>query len=115
MEEIENLLFLNKKALLIVSIAILLDVLSGVIKASINHNLKSSEFRVGLMKKVLDYILILIGFCLDFLLEVNYVGHAVLYSIIAMEFYSVLENINEYIPLPNILKNVLDGLKKEDE
>lgn len=115
MKEIENLLVQNQKALIIVSIAILLDVITGVIKATINKNLKSSEFRIGLMKKILDFVLIVIGFSLDYLLELTYVGQAVLYSIIAMEFYSVFENISEYIPIPNILKTLLDGMKKEAE
>ena len=115
MKEIEFLLSQNQKALIVVSIAILLDVVSGLIKASLNNTIKSSEFRIGLMKKILDYILIVISFSLDYLLEVNYVGHAVLYSIIAMEFYSVFENINEYIPLPEILKKLVEGLKKEAE
>lgn len=100
--------------LIIVSIAIILDMLSGVIKASIKKELKSSEFRVGLMKKVLDYILILVSICLDILLEVDYISKTVIYSLIAMEFYSVLENIKEYIPLPSVLEKVLNSLNDKE-
>ena len=114
MNELIELLTINKNGLIVVSIAIILDMLTGVIKACLDHKLSSSEFRNGLLKKVLDYVLIIVAFCLDFLLKVNYVGDAVLYSLIIMEFYSVVENVELYIPLPNALKKVMNSLKEKE-
>lgn len=101
--------------IIVLSLAILLDMISGVIKAGLDGDLKSGEFRKGLLKKVLDYILVVVGVSLDFLLEVDYISLAVLYSLIAMELYSVLENIQNYIPLPESLKNALDLLQKKGD
>lgn len=114
MNELIELLAINKNGLIVVSIAIILDMLTGVIKACLDHKLSSSEFRTGLLKKVLDYVLIIVAFCLDFLLKTNYVGNAVLYSLIIMEFYSVIENVELYIPLPNALKKVMNNLKEKE-
>lgn len=114
MKDLIELLTVNKSGLIVVSIAVILDMLTGVIKACLSHKLSSSEFRTGLLKKVLDYVLIIVGFCLDYLLKVDYVGNAVLYSLIIMEFYSVVENVELYIPLPNALKKVLNSLKEKE-
>ena len=112
---LQNLILENSTPLIIVSVAIVLDMISGVIKATINHNLKSSEFRIGLMKKVLDYVLIIVAICLDVLLEVDYISKSVLYSLIAMEFYSVIENIRDFIELPSVIERVLETLSKKED
>lgn len=114
MNVIIDLCKVNRRALIIVSIAIVLDIVTGIIKACLEQDLMSSEFRKGLMKKVLDYVLIIVAFSLDVLLEVDYIGNAVTISLIGMEFYSVLENIKDYVPIPDILKKVM-GQLKEDE
>lgn len=111
MDEIITLLQLNKKGLLVISLAIVLDIISGVIKASLNGELRSASFRTGLTKKVLDYVLIVTGFSLDYLMGVQYIGTATLYSLCAMEFYSVLENVKEYLPLPEAITKALDVLQ----
>lgn len=105
----------NSTALIILTISIVLDMVSGVIKATIEHDLMSSEFRTGLLKKVLDYILVIVAFSLDVLMEVDYVGNAVTISLIVMEFYSVLENISAYVPIPDVLKKVMGQLKEGED
>lgn len=112
---LQNLILENTTPLIVVSVAIVLDMVTGVIKATINHNLKSSEFRIGLMKKVLDYVLIIVGICLDVLLEVDYISKSVMYSLIGMEFYSVIENIRNFIELPSIIEKVLESLSKKED
>lgn len=111
MSDIITLIQMNKKGLLVISIAIVLDIVSGVIKASLNGNLKSSEFRTGLLKKILDFVLVVVAFSLDYLLEVSYIGVATLYSLCAMEFYSVLENVKEYLPLPQAIVKALEVIQ----
>ena len=114
MSDLIDLVVVNTDGLIVVSIAILLDMLTGVIKACLSHQLSSSEFRTGLLKKVLDYVLIIVAFSLDYLLGTEYLGNAVLYSLILMEFYSVIENVELYIPLPEALKKVLSSLREKE-
>lgn len=116
MNEVIELINLNSGAVAVMSIAIMLDIISGVIKAIMEHDLKSSKFKQGLLKKSYDYILVIIAFCLDYLLKVNYVSNVSLYALICMEFYSVLENLREYVPIPETLENALNILQtKESE
>lgn len=96
--------------IVILSIAVVLDMITGVIKAVISHDLKSSTFKQGLLKKCYDYVLVVIAVCLDFLLGVEYISTATLFCLIAMEFYSCLENLREYVPVPDAISNALDIL-----
>lgn len=109
-----NLLRVNDKGIIVLTVAIMLDMISGCINAGINEKLKSSKFKQGLEKKILDYVLVVVAFMLDWLMSFDYVGTGTLYCLIAMEFYSVLENIQSYIPLPEVLKKVLGQLSTKD-
>ena len=115
MNELIELLKIGQKGIIVLSIAIVLDMVTGVIKAIMNHDLQSSEFRKGLLKKLLDIVLVVVAYSLDWLLSFNYIGISVLYFLIAMEFYSVLENVREYLPLPELLIKILDMLQKKGE
>lgn len=120
MSEVLTLININSSGVAIMSIAILLDIVTGIIKAIMEHDLQSSKFKQGLLKKVYDYILVVIAFCLDFMLKVNYVSQTSLYCLIAMEFYSCIENLREYVPIPNALEKALNvlqdkGTKEEGE
>ncbi len=114
MNEVIELINLNSGAVAVMSIAIMLDIITGVIKAIMEHDLKSSKFKQGLLKKSYDYILVVIAFCLDYLLKVNYVSNVSLYALIAMEFYSCLENLREYVPIPNALETALNVLQEKE-
>lgn len=100
--------------ILCLTIVIVLDIISGCVKAFLDNSFKSSEFRTGLLKKVLDYVLVIVGCMVDTVLETKYVCTGVLVSLIFMECYSVLENIEGYIPLPQELKKIVEE-KKESE
>lgn len=114
MKEVLELINSNSGAIAVMSIAIALDIITGIIKAVMEHDLKSSAFKSGLLKKTYDYILVIVGFCLDYMLKVDYVSKACLYSLIAMEFYSVIENLREYVPIPTSLANALNVLQKQE-
>lgn len=100
---------------IVLSVAIVCDILTGVIKAIMAHDLKSSKFKTGLLKKAYDYILIVVGCCLDYLLKVNYISLGCVYSLIAMEFYSCIENLREYLPIPDSVSKALDVLSKKED
>ena len=105
----------DKKFLLVLSIAVFLDILTGVIKAIINHNLKSCKFKEGLLKKILDYVLVVIALCLDYILKVDYISVTCFYAMIAMEFYSCIENLRVYIPIPEAIEKALNVLDNKAE
>lgn len=120
MNEVLTLMNTNSSGVAIMSIAILLDIITGIIKAIMEHDLQSSKFKQGLLKKAYDYILVVIALCLDYMLKVDYVSQTSLYCLIAMEFYSCIENLREYVPIPNALEKALNvlqdkGTKEEGE
>ena len=114
-ETLQSLLSLNTSAITVLSVAVLCDIVTGLVKASLSHDLKSSKFKDGLLKKSLDYILVVIGTSLDVLCKTSYISSACIYCLIAMEFYSCLENLREYIPIPSAVTAVLDSLQKRGE
>lgn len=115
MENVIKLIQMNAGAFAVMSVAIALDIVTGIIKAVISHDLKSSRFKEGLLKKCYDYILVLIAFCLDYILKVDYISKTTLYCMIAMEFYSCIENLREYVPIPEALSNALNVLQKQSD
>ena len=114
-ETLQSLLSLNTSAITVLSVAVLCDIVTGLVKATLKHDLKSSKFKDGLLKKSLDYILVVIGTSLDVLCKTSYISSACIYCLIAMEFYSCLENLREYIPIPPAITAVLDSLQKRGE
>ena len=115
MEDVIKLIQMNEGAIAVMSVAIALDIVTGIIKAILSHDLKSSRFKEGMLKKCYDYILVVIAFCLDYILKVSYVSNATLYCLIAMEFYSCIENLREYVPVPEALSNALNILQKQND
>lgn len=115
MEILQTLARENISAFIVLSVSILCDIFTGVVKAVIDHDLKSSKFKEGLLKKTYDYILVIIGICLDWLLGTSYICKGCLYALVAMEFYSCIENLRNYIPVPETISKALDILCKKEE
>ena len=115
MEELFKIIQADKDFIMVLSIAVLLDIVTGVIKAIINHDLKSCKFKEGMLKKILDYVLVVIALCLDYILKVDYISVTCLYAMIAMEFYSCIENLRVYIPIPEVLEKALNALDNKAE
>lgn len=115
MIEVISMIQAHSALIVIMSIAIVLDMITGVIKAILEHDLKSKEFRSGLLKKCLDYVLVVIGFCLEYVLQADYISNGVLYCLMAMEFYSVLENIRGYVPIPSVLQKALEQMQASQD
>lgn len=105
----------DHRFLIVFFILVILDMLTGVINAVLKKELLSSEFREGLMKKILEWFLVILGYSLDFALELTYIGHGVIYALIVMEAYSILENIQDYVPIPDFLKKFLAACKESKD
>lgn len=114
-------LFLGPADGLLITLVVLaiVDYITGVISAGINHCLSSSVGFKGLAKKVLMFALVGVGNLVD----VNVLGgtavlrSTIIFFYIANEGLSILENAGELgLPIPKKLKNLLDQLKdKADE
>lgn len=110
MNEILSMIQEEKVLIYVLTIVIMLDVITGVIKAVIDHDLKSCKFKEGILKKLYDYILCLIGMCLDYVLKVDYAFDMCIYAMIAMEIYSCIENLRNYITVPDGIQKLLHTL-----
>lgn len=110
MNEILKMIQEERILIYVLTIVIALDIITGVIKAVIEHDLKSCKFKEGILKKSCDYILCLIGACLDYVLKVDYACDMCIYAMIAMEIYSCIENLRNYIPVPDGIQKLLQTL-----
>lgn len=101
----------NQVGLEVMGIFIVLDIITGLIKAVIEKDLQSGVMRTGILKKLLEVILVIVAALLDALLATSYIATCVSLFLIGMEGLSILENIGSYIPLPEVLSNTLEALK----
>lgn len=109
---IDYLKNIDLKLLPVLLIVMLLDIISGTIGALIKKDFKSTIFREGLFKKLLELVLVVVGYLLDYTLSVQYIGQACMILVIGMEAYSVvIENMSDYIDIPQWLKDILQQLK----
>ena len=114
---------MNYTYIVVVAIMIVFDVLTGLIKAIKNGEVKSSIMRKGLLAKVSEMLILILMYALEYYLpQINInlglpIVQMVAVYIIAMELGSVIENVgavNE--PLQHKLANIFaDFIKKEDE
>lgn len=112
MENITKVLNIYMDLIVIAIGLMMLDIITGVVGAFVKHQFDSTTFREGLFKKVYELIIILVGYVLDYVLELDYIGKALNYMIIGLETYSiVIENASEYVPVPDWLQAIIEGLK----
>lgn len=90
---------------------IVLDVISGVIDAYLKHELNSSEMREGLTTKVGIFCLATLSWVLSQLTEFSPIYDSVCMFYVVEEALSIIENLQDYIPIPDVLKKALGGKK----
>ena len=99
------------------------DFLMGLIVAGVFHNsdksksgaLNSRAGWMGLCKKGMILIFVLVAHRMDVLLEVSYIKITVIVGFIANEAISIIENAGLMgIPLPEIIKKAVDILKDRE-
>jgi len=97
-------------------IVIIIDYISGLLKAIVDKKISSKIGLKGIIKKV-GYLLIV---TLSVLIDKNFgsnglVRNAVIYFFISNEGISILENWSGLgLPIPNTIKNALDQLKDKE-
>lgn len=98
-----------------------IDYISGLCVAVAGRSTKTETgtlnskvgFR-GLMKKCLIMLTIIVACRLDVLLDTKwYVRDATCIAFVANETISIIENLGVFIPIPQVIMNVIDVLKKK--
>lgn len=98
-------------------VAIVLDYLSGLIKA---YNTKTLSSRIGfrgLLKKLGILILVMVAVLVDRVTgNSGAIRTVIIYYFVANEGLSIIENLGAAgIPIPKFLKKALKALKKEND
>lgn len=103
-------------ALQCIIIAIILDYVSGLIKAFITKQVSSKIGFKGIVKKVAILLIIMLATLVDRVTgETGAIRTLVIYYFVANEGLSILENLGQAgLPIPKSIKNALKALKNQD-
>ena len=98
-------------------IAIVLDYISGIIKAFNTKQLSSKIGLKGILKKVGILCIVALSVVLDRLSgDTGAMRSLVIYYFVANEGLSILENLAEAgLPIPEFIKKALKALKKDEK
>lgn len=97
---------------------ITLDIITGVVASFVNPHLRfnSKHMYRGLCKKFIMLCMVSFSHQLDIMLHMNIICNTVTLYFIASDGFSCLENAGKCgVPLPHILHNSLEQLKKLGE
>ncbi len=97
---------------------VIIDYITGVIKAAAQGKLSSAVGFRGLLKKVAIFLLVAVGVMVDRVIPATNeaVRSAVIFFYIANEGLSILENAGELgLPLPAALKKSLEKMQDKEE
>ena len=100
-------------ALEVLLVVMILDYLTGILKAWVNGNLDSRIGKKGIVKKIGYLTLVVLAVCLDHLAgDTGAIRTLVIYFFVANEGISIVENWGAIgLPLPKVLINKLEQLK----
>ena len=103
------------KSLVAILIAIVLDYLSGMIKAVNLKQLSSKVGFKGIMKKVGVLLIVMLGVLVDRVTgDTGAIRTLVIYYFVANEGLSIIENLSlAGVPIPKGLKKALKALKEK--
>ncbi len=94
---------------------VVLDYVTGIIKAICNKILSSEVGFKGILKKVLLFIVIAVACNIQSLINNTIpLREVVIMFYIANEGLSLLENASEFIPIPEQVKNLLLQLREKE-
>lgn len=101
---------------IILCLLMVIDYVTGLMKAIYNKNLDSRVGLFGIFKKIVIILIIVVAVCIDKLFILKGVEHEFIRDIVIMfyvinEIISILENISVFIPVPDKLKLILEQLK----
>lgn len=101
-----------------------IDYITGLIVAGVFHKSKKTASGglnskigfVGLLKKFVVFLLIIVAHFLDVILGVDFVRNAVIIAFITNELISIIENAGLMgVPMPKVINKALDLLQDRSE
>lgn len=113
LETIKELLLAQQTILIIAFVAVILDFVTGITKAIYQKNIQSEKLRKTIPKIIGYCAVILIAVCLQIVFNIDFITKIICLFIIVIEFISVIENINNYVTIPQFLIKLLEDKKKE--
>ena len=104
-------------ALKVLLLAIILDYLSGIVKAFVLGEADSKQGFKGIVKKVSILLIVALSVQIDLLTNAQgLLRTLVIYYFVANEGLSIIENLaSAGVPIPNVLKQALKQLRKESK
>lgn len=104
-------------SLIVLVTVILIDYLTGLIKAYVNKELNSKIGLKGLLKKLAIFVIILLSFEIDKLIVANgALKSMTIFYYVSIECLSIFENIGKMgVPIPNFLKGKLEQLNQDEK
>lgn len=85
----------------------ILDIVTGFIKAYDAKNVSSKKMKHGALSKVSIWVVVCLAIMVSGYLKTDMTSYVVSYYLI-MEGVSILENVSQFVPIPDKLKGVLD-------
>lgn len=97
-------------------IAIIIDYISGIVKAYVSKSLSSQIGLKGIIKKVGVLLVVMLAVLIDRVTgESGAIRTLVIYYFVANEGLSIVENLAQSgVPIPKVIKDALKALKKEN-
>ncbi|NLP51433.1 phage holin family protein [Bacillus sp. RO1] len=93
---------------------VVVDYLTGIMAAFVEKRLSSRVGFKGIAQKVFIFALVSIAHVLDIILGTNLIKDVTILFYLVNEFISIMENASRLgVPIPNILKKVIDAIKKK--
>ena len=104
-------------AMIALLVAIVLDYVSGVVKAYVTKQLSSVVGFRGIVKKVAVLIIVMLAVLVDRVTgETGAIRTLVIYYFVANEGLSIIENLGQSgVPIPQSIKKALKAMKKENK
>jgi len=104
-------------ALTCLLVAIVLDYISGIMKAYVNKQLSSQIGFKGIVKKVGVLLVVMLAVLVDRVTgETGAIRTLVIYYFVANEGLSIIENLGQAgVPIPESIRKALKALKKENK
>ncbi|MGD6872877.1 phage holin family protein [Sutcliffiella horikoshii] len=100
--------------LLFLIIFVVIDYLTGIMAAYVEKRLSSRVGFKGIAQKVFIFALVSIAHVVDIILGTNLIKDVTILFYLVNEFISIMENASRIgVPIPNILKKVIDAIKKK--
>lgn len=104
----------NITAIIIMSVAIIIDYATGITASYVKRRISSKVGFVGVLKKLCYYVVVAVSVILSYLLQVNVFNITIMFLIVN-EIVSILENLeNIGVPIPPIIKKSLEKIEKEN-